>query len=115
MLEPSLGTGPEAPGVDDLSPVEAFVAQTIREALPDRFVGRHDNLFALGADSKTALQVLARLEQFYGVPFDVEAAFSDPTIATLAEAVDQALHRAIEGMTDEEAAAALDAWSDASA
>ncbi len=79
------------------------------ETLSTPDVGREDNLFGLGADSKTAMLVLSRLQAFYGVPIDLEASFREPTIAGLTRIVEAALWNAVQALTDEQAAAALDA------
>ena len=67
------------------TPLEGLVAQAWAQELGLPHVGRHDNVFALGAHSLLATHVQARLERALGRPVDVVLLFEHPTVAALAE------------------------------
>src|ERR1700726_3041152 len=64
---------------DDL--VEALLARLAAEVLECDAVGREQDLFALGADSLRAAQLLARVEEAFGVELSLDALFQAPPVA----------------------------------
>ena len=85
----TLGQAEGAPaGVDARTPVEETVVAIWEEVLGRRPVGVHDDFFELGGHSLAAAQVAARLEEAFAVPVPVTIAFTHPTVAELAAAVE---------------------------
>ncbi|MGC5700441.1 amino acid adenylation domain-containing protein [Pseudomonas sp. NFXW11] len=67
-------------------PVERVLAELWAEVLQVPQVGRHDHFFELGGHSLSALQLIQRMGQA-GLVADVRVLFGQPTLASLAAAV----------------------------
>ena len=72
-------------------PVEEEVAALWRDLLALDRVGRHDNFFELGGHSLLAARVVAALHERFGVEVPLRTLFEKPTVAGVAEAVEEAL------------------------
>ncbi|HXM69498.1 MAG TPA: phosphopantetheine-binding protein, partial [Thermoanaerobaculia bacterium] len=59
-----------------------------REVFELPAIGPRQSFFALGGDSLKATQVVARIEESFGVELPLDCLFSAPTVAELAELVD---------------------------
>jgi len=70
--------------------VETLIAEVWAEVLELERVGIHDDFFALGGDSLTATQVMARLFDVFHVDLGLRSLFETPTVAALAESVNTA-------------------------
>ncbi|HBL27309.1 MAG TPA: non-ribosomal peptide synthetase, partial [Acidobacteria bacterium] len=82
-------------------PAEEKVAEIWAEVLRLDRVGAHDNFFELGGHSLIATQVLARLEDAFGIDLPLRDLFEYPTVAGLAERIVQAdLLRADAGLME---------------
>jgi len=104
------GAGEEAP-VAPRTPTETVMAGIWAEVLAwgegegAPAVGVHDSFFALGGHSLLATQVVARVQQTFGVEVPLRALFEAPTVAELAAHVDAALAGGVEaGVEDWEVA-----------
>jgi amino acid adenylation domain-containing protein len=105
------------------SPVQEELAAIWSELLRVESVGIHDSFFALGGHSLLAVRVLSRVKDRLGVDLSLKEVFLRPTLAGLAEAVEEALLvgcdeasaaaylAALEAVDDEEAREALSAGS----
>ncbi len=71
------------------TPVEEVMAGVWSEVLGVERVGIHDNFFRLGGHSLLATRVVARLREAFGTPFPLRRIFEEPTIAGLANAMDE--------------------------
>jgi amino acid adenylation domain-containing protein len=69
---------------------ERALAGIWREVLGADDVGIHDEFFEIGGNSLRAVQVLSRVRSQLGVAVNLEALFSQPTIAALATGLEQA-------------------------
>jgi acyl transferase domain-containing protein len=71
---------------------ERAIADTWQKLLGIAQVGVYDNFFELGGHSLLALQIVARLRDAFQVEVPVRDLFDAPTIAELAERVEQTRH-----------------------
>ncbi|XXY13500.1 amino acid adenylation domain-containing protein [Sorangium sp. So ce216] len=69
------------------SAVEAMVAMVWAEVLGRSNVGIHDNFFAQGGHSLTAVRIISRLQSFLSIEIALRALFQAPTVAQLAAAL----------------------------
>ncbi|MFC6010437.1 amino acid adenylation domain-containing protein [Nocardia lasii] len=70
------------------TPLEAGVAALMAEALGLPEIGVHDDFFALGGTSLTAMRLIVSIEQRYGLSLPVSALATGPTVAALADKLD---------------------------
>jgi amino acid adenylation domain-containing protein len=70
--------------------VEADLARIVAEVLERREVESDQDVFALGADSLRAVQLLARVHEAFGVEISLEELFAAPTVGELAALVEGA-------------------------
>ncbi len=95
---PAPEAGPAETGyVAPRGPVEELVAAIWAEVLRVERVGARDNFFALGGHSLLATQVVSRLRTALGVELPLQRLFATPTVAGLAQAVEEA-RRAARGL-----------------
>ncbi len=69
---------------------EEALARLWEDILENAPVGIHDDFFALGGHSLLAMRVIAGVADTFGVTLPVRAIFEDPTLAALAERIEQA-------------------------
>jgi acyl carrier protein len=86
---------------------EELLAGIFRELLGIREIGTHDSFFELGGHSLLGLRVLTRVRETFQVDLPLRAIFEAPTVAGLAELVDEAILLELGEMSDEEAESAL--------
>jgi amino acid adenylation domain-containing protein/non-ribosomal peptide synthase protein (TIGR01720 family) len=67
------------------TPSEELLAAIWGEVLGVDRVGVHDNFFDLGGHSLTAIQVVSRIRQAFGVEIALRSVFERPTVAALAQ------------------------------
>ena len=77
------------------SPAEAMLAEIWARLLGVARVGVHDHFFELGGHSLLATQVVSRVRKSFGVELPLRALFEDPTVARLAQRLDQTLEAAL--------------------
>jgi len=104
---PALTTPYVAPGND----LETALAGFWEELLGLEQVGIHDNFFELGGHSLLGIQLNARLRRTFEVDLPLRVLFESPTIAELAEVIENALIGDIDELSDEEAASLLEGES----
>ena len=66
-------------------------------------VGVDDNFFELGGHSLMGAQVVARIQERFGVELPLLAVFDNPSVAEMAIVVGEAVVVRVESMSDEEA------------
>jgi len=84
--EPWTGTPPK---VLPRTPEERGIAEIWSAALDREGIGVHDDFFELDGDSLTAIKVITRIREAWGVGIPPAVFFESPTVATLALAVVQ--------------------------
>ena len=72
---------------------EQTVADIWQELLGIERVGIHDNYFELGGHSLLATRIISRLKATFQVDLPLQILFETPTIAEIAEEIDQRLAR----------------------
>jgi acyl carrier protein len=82
---------------------EELLAEIWAELLGRGRVGIFDNFFDLGGHSLLAPQVFARIEESFQLELPLRALFEAPTVAQLANLIEQELLAQIEELSDEEA------------
>ncbi|MER6504610.1 amino acid adenylation domain-containing protein, partial [Streptomyces sp. NPDC001455] len=78
------------------TPGEETVAAIWQEVLGLERVGAEDDFFALGGNSILTLQVTARIRTRFGVSLTVRAVHDAPTVAALADAVEERILQELE-------------------
>ncbi len=79
--------------VEPRTPVEAFLAETWRQLLGGDRIDIHTNFFHIGGHSLLAIQVISRLKHTFNVDIPLRSIFEAPTIAQLAQYVEQAIRQ----------------------
>jgi amino acid adenylation domain-containing protein len=90
-----------------LGEVEETIADIWRTVLGVERVGRHDNFASLGGTSLPAVRIAARIGATYDLKLPLNIFFASPTVAGLANAVEQLVMAEIARLSDEEVAAQL--------
>ena len=87
---PEAGALGEAHGyVAPRTPTEVEVAAIFAELLQVERVGAHSDFFDLGGHSLLAIRLMSRLGASFKVELPLQALFETPTVAGLAQRVDQ--------------------------
>jgi amino acid adenylation domain-containing protein len=89
------------------TPLEEALARIITEVLGISRVSVDDDFFALGGHSLLGAQVVARVRAEFGTELRLLDVFDAPTVAELAQTVEEALANQLDSMTDEEVTVAL--------
>ncbi|MCK7624194.1 amino acid adenylation domain-containing protein [Streptomyces sp. RS10V-4] len=97
-------TAPEGPLQEALAGIWAAVLTGPDGRAPR--IGARNDFFRLGGDSIRAARVIARIQDEYDVALPLRALFDRPTVAALAEAVEDAVRAEIASLSDAELAAA---------
>ena len=90
-------------GHDSLSVCLQTENSSWTEALNIKQVGIHDNFLDLGGNSLAALQVIAQVDQVFQVELPLRSPFEAPTIAELAEVIEEMLIAEIADLTEDQA------------
>jgi phthiocerol/phenolphthiocerol synthesis type-I polyketide synthase E len=84
--------------------VEEKLAAMWQELLGIERVGIHDDFFALGGHSLLATQIVSRVRVLFRVDLRLAAIFEAPTVARMAELIEDAIIAELESLSDEEVA-----------
>lgn len=85
------------------TPTEEALAGIWREVLGVKRVGVHDNFFRLGGHSLLLTRVISRVRAAFDVELPLRSLFEEPTIAGLAQTIEDILMKEVEGLTEDEA------------
>ncbi|WP_404791153.1 SDR family NAD(P)-dependent oxidoreductase [Altericista sp. CCNU0014] len=109
---PAIAATPPEPAVspriqqDPLAPqteLEQTLAEIWQQLLGIERIGIHDNFFALGGHSLLATQVTSHIRKTLQIELPLQSLFDYPTIAQLAQAIENLLLEEIESLTEDEA------------
>ncbi len=100
MLREDAGDAP-------ITPTEEVLEQIIAPLLGLERVGREENFFLLGGHSLFGTQVIMRVAETFGVEMTLRTLFDAPTVAQLAQRIEQLTLARIETMSDDEVAQML--------
>lgn len=89
------------------SPVAEAVAEIWQQLLGRERVGFHDDFFTIGGHSLLATQVILRLNETFDLELPVRVLFEEPTIARLAQTIEQTIFDEIAALEESEAQQAL--------
>jgi amino acid adenylation domain-containing protein len=92
------------------TPVEEALSRIISNVLKLPRVSIHDDFFHLGAHSLLGAQIIAKVRNAFGTELKLLDVFDAPTVASLAERVEESLMRQLNGMSEAEVNAALAAF-----
>ncbi|HLJ26306.1 MAG TPA: amino acid adenylation domain-containing protein [Candidatus Angelobacter sp.] len=90
LPQPDVDTS-EREYVTPRNPTEETLCRLWQEVLQRERVGIHDNFFKIGGHSLRAAQVAARMRESFKVEIPLRRMFESPTIAQLAQVIDQAV------------------------
>ncbi len=91
LPDPEWQAMPEPVYAAPRTPTEEALTAICAELLGIPRVGVSDNFFEIGGHSLLATQLLARVQARWGVEVPLRTLFNDPTIATLATVIDEAV------------------------
>jgi acyl carrier protein len=94
------------------TPLEETLARIMAQVLNLERIGAEDDFFQLGAHSLLGAQVVARVRDEFGVELKLLDVFDAPTVAELAQKIEQSLAAQLASMSDAEVEAALARASD---
>ncbi|HEX8145435.1 MAG TPA: amino acid adenylation domain-containing protein [Pyrinomonadaceae bacterium] len=77
--------------VEPRTEVERSIAEMCAELLGIERVGVHDNFFELGGHSLMAMQLISRVRATFTAELALQGLFKDPTVESLAAAVEEAI------------------------
>ena len=85
------------------SEVEQWLAGFLTGLLKVPRVGRDDNFFNLGGHSLMGAQLIAKVQQRFGVELSLRGLFDHPTIAEISSEIERLIFVKLQMMSDEEA------------
>lgn len=94
------------------SEIEQWLASFLTGLLRVSRVSRNDNFFNLGGHSLMGAQLIAKVQQRFGVELSLRSLFDRPTIAEISSEIERLLYAKLHTMTDEEAQRLLESFSD---
>jgi amino acid adenylation domain-containing protein len=94
------------------TPVEKRLAEILSNLLGVQHVSADDNFFLLGGHSLLGTQLIARVQDTFGIEVSLRALFDSPTIAELSAHIERLILHRLEAMSEEEAQRILGAQAD---
>jgi acyl carrier protein len=84
------------------SEIEHWLADFLTTLLGVPRVSRDDNFFRLGGHSLMGAQLIAKIQQNFGVELSLRGLFDHPTVAGIASEIDGLIHAQLSAMSDDE-------------
>jgi amino acid adenylation domain-containing protein len=94
---------PETENVAPRTDTERFLADCWRDVLSVDGIGVFDNFFEVGGHSLLATRIISRIRQQFQIELELRRLFEAPTIAQLADSIEDQLIADIEALSEEEA------------
>jgi amino acid adenylation domain-containing protein len=85
------------------SAIEQWLAELLKTLLGVPCIGRTDNFFRLGGHSLLGAQLIAEIDQRFGVELSLRSLFDHPTMQGIASEIDSLIRAELNAMSDEEA------------
>jgi len=93
------------------SEVEQWLATLLTKLLGVDRIGRDDNFFRLGGHSLMGAQLIAKIQERFGVELSLRSLFDHPSVHGIASEIDNLIRTQLNAMSDEEARRVLDELS----
>jgi amino acid adenylation domain-containing protein len=93
------------------SEVEHWLAALLTNLLGVDRIGRDDNFFRLGGHSLMGAQLIAKIQERFGVELSLRSLFDHPSVHGIASEIDNLIRSQLNAMSDEEARRVLDELS----
>jgi amino acid adenylation domain-containing protein len=98
--------------IEPSTPIEKRLAEILESLLGVNRIGADDNFFLLGGHSLLGTQLIARVQDAFGIELSLRVLFDSPTIAELSGHIEQLIVARLEGMSEDEAERILGAQAD---
>lgn len=93
------------------SDVESWLAALLMNLLGVDRIGRDDNFFRLGGHSLMGAQLIAKIQERFGVELSLRSLFDHPSVHGIASEIDNLIRSQLNAMSDEEARRVLESLS----
>jgi amino acid adenylation domain-containing protein len=93
------------------SETESWLAGFLVKMLGVPRISRNDNFFLLGGHSLLGAQLIAKIQQKFGVELSLRSLFDHPTVSGIALEITKAIHAKLDAMSEDEARAILGSLS----
>jgi acyl carrier protein len=91
--------------------VEQWLANLLTTLLREDRIGREDNFFRLGGHSLMGAQLIAKIQERFGVELSLRSLFDHPSVHGIASEIDSLIRSQLNAMSDEEARRVLESLS----
>ena len=91
--------------------VEQWLANLLTALLRVDRIGREDNFFRLGGHSLMGAQLIAKIQERFGVELSLRSLFDHPSVHGIASEIDNLIRSQLNAMSDEEARRVLESLS----
>jgi amino acid adenylation domain-containing protein len=93
------------------SEIEQWLADLLTRLLGVNHISRDDNFFRLGGHSLLGAQLIAKIQQRFGVELSLRDLFDRPSVQGIAAEIEDLIHAHLETMSDDEAQRVLESLS----
>ena len=111
-LPNSSNTLRDVSSIEPRTPIEKRLAEILEGLLGVQHIGADDNFFLLGGHSLLGTQLIARVQDAFGIEVSLRVLFDSPTIAELSSHIERLILARLEAMSEEEAQRLLGGQAD---